>query len=77
MILADAVRLVAAGLLVGLPAAAVATRIIRGMLYGTSETDPLVYAAVALGIAAVALVASWLPARKAARVDPVVALRAG
>jgi len=77
MVLGDAVRLTAYGLALGLPVASLATRLIQGMLYGTSRTDPLVYLLVALGVATVALAAAYAPARRAARVDPVTALRAG
>jgi ABC-type antimicrobial peptide transport system permease subunit len=74
--MADAARLALSGVVIGLPVAALATSLIQGMLYGTSRTDPLVYAAVAVLVFAVSLVASYLPARRAARVDPIVALRA-
>jgi putative ABC transport system permease protein len=55
-----------------------ARRSLRGaeMLYGVSATDPLTHAALAVGPGAVALAASWMPARRAVRVDPAVALRA-
>ena len=53
----------------------VASRVIRGMLYGTSPTDPVVYGSVGLLVAAVSILAGYLPARRAARVDPVIALR--
>jgi putative ABC transport system permease protein len=63
------------GLAIGLPAAALSTRVLEGVLAGTSPTDPLVFAAVAATLTLVALAASWLPARRAARVDPLIVLR--
>jgi ABC-type antimicrobial peptide transport system permease subunit len=69
------IRLAAAGLLVGLPAAWVATRTLEGILAGTSPTDPFVFTLVSLLLAGVTFLASWIPARRAAQVDPVVALR--
>jgi putative ABC transport system permease protein len=62
------------GLGIGLAAALGLTRVLQGLLYGVSATDPPTYAALALGLAAVVLLACYLPARRAARVDPVVAL---
>jgi len=52
------------------------SRVLRGMLFGVSSFDPIAYAGLTLVLAGVALLASWLPARRAARVDPVIALRA-
>jgi len=75
MVLGDAARLTALGLLIGLPAALLGSGLIQGMLYGTSRRDPVVYAGVAVGVAVVALVAAFAPARRAARVNPVIALR--
>ena len=69
-------RLATGGLLVGLPAAWASTRTLEGILAGTSPTDPVVFGTVTVVLAAVTFLASWLPARRAARVDPVVALRA-
>ena len=77
MVLRDATRLTLIGLALGLPLAAFATKLIRGMLYGTNPRDPLVYAAVAGAVLLVSLAAAWAPARKAARVDPLIALRTG
>jgi putative ABC transport system permease protein len=66
--------LVGAGL--GLAAALASTRVLRGMLFEVTTTDPGTYAAMIVVLAAAALTASWLPARRAARVDPMVAIRA-
>lgn len=67
--------LVGGGLAVGLAAATIVGRGIRGQLYGVSPVEPAALAGVALGIAALGLVATWLPARRAAHVDPAVPLR--
>jgi putative ABC transport system permease protein len=75
MVLAGTVRLALAGLAIGLPIAVLATRLVGGLLYGTSPTDPIVYAAVGVVVLLVAMLASWIPARRAARVDPLVGLR--
>jgi predicted permease len=64
------------GIAAGLAAAVVATRVLSNMLVGVRVDDPLTYAMVAALLAATALVASWIPARRAARVDPMVAIRA-
>jgi ABC-type antimicrobial peptide transport system permease subunit len=66
---------VANALAAGFVAALAATRLLQSMLYGVGPRDPTSLAAVAGVLAAVALVASWLPARRASRVDPIVALR--
>jgi len=64
------------GILAGLTAAFAGARAISSLLYQVSPRDPQVFAAVALGLLCVALAACWLPARRAARVDPLIALRA-
>ena len=71
----DAARLIALGVLIGVPVAAFATRLIGGLLYTTSRYDPSVFASVAACIVVVALVAAYLPARRAVRVDPIIALK--
>jgi predicted permease len=67
--------LIGTGVLVGLASAAAATRVLRSMLIGVSPTDPLTFVLVAGVLVAVALMACAIPARRAAGVDPVVALR--
>jgi ABC-type antimicrobial peptide transport system permease subunit len=68
--------LAAVGVLIGLGAAAAVTRFMTSILYGVGALDPLTYAGVALALGAAAVLASWLPARRAAAVDPAEALAA-
>ncbi len=75
MVFRDTSILVLAGLAVGLPAAFGATRLISSQLYGVGSADPLSFAAAIIILAAVSALAGFLPARRAARVDPIVALR--
>lgn len=75
LILGESLRLVGAGILIGSLAAFGLTRILARMLYGVAATDPLTYAGVAALLAAVGLAASIVPAARATRVDPLVALR--
>jgi putative ABC transport system permease protein len=63
------------GIGIGLLTAAALTRLLSRMLFGVSPVDPLTFIAVPAILLAVAVVASWLPARRATRVDPMVALR--
>jgi putative ABC transport system permease protein len=65
----------AAGLGVGLVASLAVSRLLRSQLFEVEPTDPVTFLAVASGVLAVALTASYLPARRAAKVDPLVALR--
>lgn len=75
LVLGQGVRLALGGVVVGLVAALGLTRFLRGLLFGVQPTDPVVLVAAALALGAVALLASWLPARRAAKIDPMVALR--
>jgi putative ABC transport system permease protein len=75
MVLRDGMKLVALGLVVGGGAALVLTRVGASLLWGVSSTDALTYAVIAALLAAVALVAIVIPARRATRVDPMQALR--
>ncbi|HUI43635.1 MAG TPA: ABC transporter permease [Terriglobia bacterium] len=75
LVLGQGMRLVLAGVALGVALAAALTRALGSLLYGVAATDPLTFAGVAAGISAVALLASCIPARRATRVDPTVALR--
>jgi ABC-type antimicrobial peptide transport system permease subunit len=68
-------RLALIGLLIGLTGALALTRVLTGLLHGLPPTDPVTYLGVAVLFCAVALSASWLPARRAARVEPMRILR--
>ena len=75
LLVKQGMRLVVAGSVIGIAAAAGSSRILESFLYGVATDDRLTFVAAALVLAAVALVACWLPARRAARVDPMRALR--
>ena len=75
LIVGHGLRLSAAGILAGLTAAAALTRVMSSMLIGVKPTDPVTYAVMAAVFFLVAAIASWLPARRAAALDPTVALR--
>jgi ABC-type antimicrobial peptide transport system permease subunit len=73
-VMGQGIKLIAAGVFIGLVGGYAATRTLSSLLFGVSATDPLTFVAAALVLAAVSLVALWLPARKALRVDPVEVL---
>ncbi len=75
LIVRDGLRLAAAGIAIGLLGALGATRLVANLLVGVSAGDPAVLTAAAGLLGLVALLAVWLPARQASRVDPAVALR--
>ena len=74
-ILREALGLTAIGLVLGLGGAIALTRLLRGQLFGIAATDPVTFAAVALLLSFVAFAATLAPARRASRVDPILALR--
>jgi len=74
-VLRDGALMALIGVGIGAVGAAFLTRFMSGFLYGVSPTDPPTFAAIALFLSAIALAASYFPARRATRVDPMVALR--
>jgi len=76
LFLRDGLTLAGIGIVLGVVASLALTRVMTALLFGVAPTDPLTYATASAGLAAVALLATWLPARRAARVDPAVVLRA-
>jgi putative ABC transport system permease protein len=76
LILGQGVRLLAIGLLLGFAAAFALSRVMRSVLFGVSATDPMIFFAVSLLLTGAAVVACWIPAHRASRVDPIITLRA-
>jgi ABC-type antimicrobial peptide transport system permease subunit len=75
LVIWQGMRLALAGTVIGVVAALALTRVIRSLLYGITPTDPLTFGAVSLLLTIVALLACWLPARRALKVHPMEALR--
>jgi ABC-type antimicrobial peptide transport system permease subunit len=75
-ILREALLLATVGLAIGVPAALALTQLVKNQLYGVAPTDPFTLIAGTVLLFAVAALAAWLPARRATRVDPMIALRA-
>jgi predicted permease len=75
MVLGDGMRITLLGVAIGLAAAFGLTRLITTLIYGVGATDPITFAAVAILLSAIALFACYIPARRAMRVDPMIALR--
>jgi putative ABC transport system permease protein len=76
MVIVQGMTRVAAGLALGMAGSLAVTHMLRGLLYGVEPTDPLTFAGVSLVLAATACLACYLPARRAASIDPMGALRA-
>ena len=76
LVVGAGLRLTTIGLIVGLGAALASTRLLSGLLYGVSPADPASFVLIALLVGVIALLASYLPARRAVRIDPIAALRA-
>jgi len=76
MVLRESLWMVAAGLLIGIPAALALTRLMKSLLFDVSPADPVTYIAVSTALIVAAALASYLPARRATRIDPAEALRA-
>ncbi|HEX2101790.1 MAG TPA: FtsX-like permease family protein, partial [Candidatus Synoicihabitans sp.] len=76
LIVNHGLRLAALGIMIGAAVALAATKLLGSVLYGVSATDPITFAIVLLALLTIGVVSCWLPARRATRVDPMVALRA-
>jgi ABC-type antimicrobial peptide transport system permease subunit len=75
MVVGRGMALAMIGVAVGLGASYALTRLMKTLLFGVSATDPLTFTLIALSLGLIALLACWIPARRAAKVDPMIALR--
>jgi ABC-type antimicrobial peptide transport system permease subunit len=75
MILRESLLLLGIGIVLGVPATMAATRLVGAQLFGLTPSDPLAFITAIVAISTVALLAAYFPARRATRVDPIVALR--
>src|SRR5204863_2216169 len=75
LVVGQAMAIVAISLVVGVAGAFAATRLLSSLLFGVGASDPITFAAIVLLVSVVAFLAAWLPARRATRVDPIIALR--
>jgi putative ABC transport system permease protein len=75
LVVGQGMKPVLAGLAIGLAGALALTRLMKALLFGVSASDPLTFGSIALLLALVALLACWVPARRATRVNPIIALR--
>jgi len=75
LVVGQGMRLAGIGLGIGLVGALGITRVVRSLLFGVTPTDPLSFGTITLFLVAVAALASWIPARRATAVDPIIALR--
>ncbi len=76
MLVGGGMKLVVIGSVVGLVLSVLSAQLLRGLLYGIGSTDPITFVAVPVVLGGVALLAAWIPARRASSIDPVRALKA-
>jgi putative ABC transport system permease protein len=75
LVVGQAMGLVAISVVIGLAGAFAATRLLSSLLFGVGAWDPVTFGLIVLLVSVVAFLAAWLPARRASRVDPIIALR--